>query len=234
VGAPRDSCRQAHCRAATDPPGSAQTEIRVGHVGVPRVHPDYVALDLAIRILGGEGANRLFGVLRSERGLTYGASAAFHTYKSGGDIVAETDTRSPATAETLRLMVDEFARLQRESVHPGELRGAQDFLAGNFPLTIETPGAIAQQVLAHLFYGLDPLEIERYRDQVEQVTPADIQRVAKQFLKPDQLSIVLVGDAKVFAAELKKLGFAEFETIPIAQLDLGSPTLRRGTTSQDR
>ena len=219
-----------------DRPGSAQTEIRVGHIGIPRTHADFVAMDLAIRILGGEGANRLFGVLRSERGLTYGASASFHTYKTSGDIVAETDTRSPATAETLRLMVDEFARLQREAVHPGELRGAQDFLAGNFPLTIETPGAIAQQVLAHMFYGLDPIEIERYRDRVEQVTPADIQRVARQFLKPEQLAIVLVGDASIFSAELKKLGFADFEVIPIGQLDLGSPTLRRGlpAPSQDR
>jgi zinc protease len=211
-----------------DRPGSAQTEIRAGHIAVPRTHPDFVAIDLAIRILGGEGANRLFGVLRSDRGLTYGASADFHTYRTSGDIVAETDTRSSATGESLRLMVDEFWRLQKEPVNPNELRGAQEFLAGNFPLTIETPGALAQQVLAHLFYGLDPAEIETYRDEVERVTPADIQRVAKTFLKPDQLSIVLVGDASVFGPQLKTLGFAEFERIPLAQLDLSSPTLKRG------
>jgi predicted Zn-dependent peptidase len=81
-----------------DRPGSAQTEIRCGpHCG-SRTNPDYVPLDLAIRILGGEGANRLFGVLRSDRGLTYGASADLNTYKFSGDIVAETDTRSSATA----------------------------------------------------------------------------------------------------------------------------------------
>jgi zinc protease len=211
-----------------DRPGSAQTEIRVGHLAVPRTHPDFVAIDLAIRILGGEGANRLFGVLRSERGLTYGASAAFHTFRTSGDIVAETDTRSSATGESLRLMVDEFWRLQKEVVNPGELRGAQDFLAGNFPLTIETPGALAQQVLAHLFYGLDPAEIETYRDQVERVSPVDIQRVARQFVKPEQLSIVLVGDATVFGPQLKAAGFPDFERIPIAQLDLNSPTLKRG------
>ena len=94
--------------------------------------------DLAIRILGGEGANRLFGVLRSDRGLTYGASADLNAFRTAGDVMAETDTRSSATGESLRLMVDEFVRLQRESVHPAELRGAQDFMAGNFPLTIET------------------------------------------------------------------------------------------------
>ena len=83
-------------------------------------------------------------------------------------------------------------------------------------------------MLAHLFYGIDLSEIEAYRGLVERVTPADIQRVAKQFLKPEQLSIVLVGDASVFSSELKALGFGEFERIPLAQLDLNSPTLRRG------
>jgi zinc protease len=210
-----------------DRPGSAQTEIRVGHIAIPRTHQEYVPLDLAIRILGGEGANRLFGVLRSDRGLTYGASADLNTYKTSGEIVAETDTRSVATGEALRLMVDEFSRLQRETVNPLELRGAQDFLAGNFALTIETPGAIAQQVLAHMFFGLDLSEIQSYRDRVERVTTMDIQRVAKQFVKPDQLSIVLVGDASAFAAQLKSVGFSEYERIPLAELDLNSPTLRR-------
>jgi len=211
-----------------DRPGSAQTEIRVGHVAIPRTHQEYVPLDLAIRILGGEGANRLFGVLRSERALTYGASADLNAYRMTGEIVAETDTRTPATGEALRLMVDEFSRLQRESVNPLELHGAQDFLAGNFALTIESPSAIAQQVMAHMFFGLDLSEIETYRDRVERVTTMDIQRVAKQFLKPDQLSIVLVGDASAFASQLKSLGFADFERIPLADLDLNSPTLRRG------
>ena len=108
-----------------------------------------------------------------------------------------------------------------------ELEGAQDFLAGNFPLTIETPSAIAQQVLAHMFYGLDLSEIETYRDRVMKVTPGDIQRVARQFLKPEQLSIVLVGDASVFVDQLKALGVNTFERIPLSQLDLNSPTLRR-------
>lgn len=210
-----------------DRPGSAQTEIRVGHLSIERTHPDYIPFDLAIRILGGEGANRLFGVLRSDRGLTYGASADLNTYRTAGVVVAETDTRTSATGEALRLMVNEFARLQRESVHPAELRGAQDFMAGNFPLTIETSSAIAEQVLVRLFYGQDLSEIETYLDRVQQVTPAEIQRVARQLLKPDQLTIVLVGDAATFVNQLRAAGFSEYERIPVSQIDLGSPTLRR-------
>jgi zinc protease len=210
-----------------DRPGSAQTEIRVGHLAFQRTHPDYVTFDLAIRILGGEGANRLFGVLRSERGLTYGASADFNAFRTSGVVIAETDTRSSGTAESLRVMVDEFARLQRETVHPVELQGAQDFFAGNFPLSIETPGAIAEQVLTRLFYGQDLAEIDSSVERVTRVTAADIQRVARQWLKPDQLTIVLVGDAAVFAAQLKAVGFGAFERIPLADLDLDSPTFRR-------
>jgi zinc protease len=210
-----------------DRPGSAQTEIRVGHIAIPRTHPDLVVFDLAIRILGGEGANRLFGVLRSDRGLTYGASADLHTYRSSGVVVAETDTRSSATGESLRLMVDEFRRLQRETVHPGELRGAQDFMAGNFPLSLETSAAIAEQVLARLFFGQSLSDIETYLDRVGRAAPADIQRVARQLLKPDQLSIVLVGDAATFVDQLRSMGFAEYDRIPVSQLDLDSPTLRR-------
>jgi zinc protease len=210
-----------------DRPGSAQTEIRAGHLSIERTHPDYITFDLAIRILGGEGANRLFGVLRSDRGLTYGASADLDTFRTAGVVVAETDTRTSATGESLRLMVDEFARLPRESVHPAELRGAQDFMAGNFPLTIETSSAIAEQVLVRLFYGQDLEGIETYLDQVAQVTPSDIQRVSRQLLKPDQLTIVLVGDAATFVNQLRSMGFTEYERIPVSQLDLGSPTLRR-------
>jgi zinc protease len=210
-----------------DRPGSAQTEIRVGHLAFPRVHPDYVPFDMAIRILGGEGANRLFGVLRSERGLTYGASAEFNAFKNSGVVVAETDTRTSGTGESLRLMVDEFARLQRDTVHPAELQGAQDFFAGHFPLSIETPSAIAEQVLTRLFYGQDLAEISRYVDRVTSVTAADIQRVARLWLKPDQLTIVLVGDASVFASQLKAVGFGTFDRIPLSELDLDSPTFRR-------
>ena len=210
-----------------DRPGSAQTEIRVGHIAISRTHPDFIPFDMAIRILGGEGANRLFGVLRSDRGLTYGASATFHTFRTAGDVVAETDTRSATTGESLRLMVDEFWRLQREAVHPAELRGAQDFMSGHFPLSIESPSAIAEQVLVRLFYGLDLSEIETYLSKVDLVTPGEIQRVAKQFLKPDALTIVLVGDASTFVNQLKAVGFTDFERIPLSELDLDSPTLRR-------
>jgi zinc protease len=217
-----------------DRPGAVQTEVRVGNIGLPRKHPDFLALDLAIKILGGEGGNRLHRVLRSERGLTYGASADVNALKDAGDIVADTDTRSESTGEVLRLIVDEMWRLQRQRVSERELADAQAYLTGSFPLTIETPSAIALQVLNAVFYGLDLNELQTFRERVNAVTPDDIQRVAREYLRPDRLSIVLVGDASVFAKQLAGVGFEEFERIPLSELDLGYAQLRRTATPAGR
>lgn len=209
-----------------DRPGAVQTEIRVGNIAIPRKHSDYMALDLAIKVLGGEGANRLHRVLRTERGLTYGASADMNGMKETGDIVAETNTRSQTTGETLRLMVDEFWRLIRDRVNDRELQGAQD-LTGSFPLTIETPSQIALQVLNAVFYGLNLNELQTYRERVNAVTSEDVQRVAREYLHPDRLTIVLVGDASSFVSQLPGAGFDHFERIPLAELDLSAVDLRR-------
>ena len=109
-----------------------------------------------------------------------------------------------------------------------ELTDAQEYLTGSFPLTIETPGAIALQVLNAVFYGLDLNDLQTYRERVNMITVDDIQRVAQQYLHPDRLTIVLVGDASVFAKQLAGVGFDQVERIPLADLDLSSPDLRRG------
>ena len=210
-----------------DRPGAVQTEIRVGNIGLARRHKDYLALDIATKILGGEGGNRLHRVLRSERQLTYGASADLHALKDTGNIIAETDTRSDKTGEALRIIVDEIAKVQHERVQQRELSDAQEYLTGSFPLTIETPGAIALQVLNAVFYGLDLNELQNYRERVNMITVDDIQRVAQQYLHPDRLAIVLVGDASIMTKQLAAVGFDEVERISIADLDLSAPNLRR-------
>jgi predicted Zn-dependent peptidase/outer membrane lipoprotein-sorting protein len=210
-----------------DKPDAVQTEVRVGHLGVPRTSPDYMALNLATRILGGEGSNRLHQVLRTQRALTYGAQARFDTLKESGDFEAETNTRSEATGEVLRLMVDEFWRLQRERVSEIELMDAKAYLTGSFPLMIETPNSIALQVMNVLFYGLPVQDLQTFRERVNAVTVDDIQRVAQKYLRPDRLSIVLVGNAAAFAPQLAGIGFGQYETIALGDLDLTSADFKR-------
>ena len=210
-----------------DKPDSVQTEIRAGHLGIPRKHRDYMSLNLAIKILGGEGSNRLHRVLRTERALTYGASADMDTFRDTGNVVAETDTRSAATGEALRLIVEEFFRLQRERPYERELSDAQAYLTGSFPLTIETPNAIATQVLNALFYGLPLEELQTYRDRVNAVSVDDIERVARYYLQPDRLSVALVGNAAAFRDQLPRAGFSKYEVIPLSELDLFAADFRR-------
>jgi zinc protease len=210
-----------------DKPGAVQTEIRVGNLGIPRKNDDFMAMDLASKVLGGEGANRLHRVLRSERGLTYGASADFNALKQTGDIVAQTNTRSATTGETLRLMVDEVWKLLRDRVGDRELEGAQEYLTGSFPLTIETPSQIALQILNAVFFGLNMNDLQTYRERVNAVTPDDVQRVARTYMHPDKLTVVLVGDASAFVKQLPGAGFDKFEVIPASELDLSSADLRR-------
>jgi zinc protease len=210
-----------------DKPDAVQTEVRVGQPGIPRKHADYTALDLAVRILGGEGANRLHRILRTERGLTYGASAELETLKRSGQIVVKTNTRSAATGEVLRLIADEFSRLRRERVGERELGEAKAYLTGNFPLTLETPDDIATHILNHLFYDLPLGELETYRQRVNAVTVGDVTRVTWDYLRPDQLSVVLVGDAGAFADGLRGVGFGRYERIPLADLDLLAADFRK-------
>jgi zinc protease len=227
--APTDPPQPTKRVIVIDKPDAVQTEIRIGQIGIPRKHTDYLPMDQAVNILGGEGANRLQQDLRGQRALTYGASADLDTYKTAGGIVAETDTRSSATAEVLRHAVDAFHRLQRERVSDRELQGAQDYLAGHFPLTIETPDAIATQVLNHLFYELPLDELENYPERVRSVSPDDVQRVAREYLRPDRLAVVLVGNADAFVNDLRGVGFGEFERIRIDQVDLLAADLKKSS-----
>lgn len=212
-------------------PDSVQTEVRAGHIGIPRRHPDYMAVNLAMRILGGEGSNRLHQVLRTQRALTYGAQADFDSLKESGDFLARTNTRSDATAEVLRLISDEFWRLQRDPVGERELADAKAYLTGSFPLTIETPDAIAMQVLNVVFYGLPIEDLQTFRERVNAVTVEDVQRVAKAYLRPDRLSVVLVGNVAAFGPTLRGVGFGTFETVELGSLDLTTADFK-GATGQ--
>ena len=111
-------------------------------------------------------------------------------------------------------------RLQRERVSEGELAAAKAYMTGSFPLTIETPDSIALQVLNVMFYGLPLEQLQTFRERVNRVTVDDIERVARFYLKPDAVSIVLVGNANVFSPQLRGVGFGRYETIPIENLDL--------------
>jgi zinc protease len=112
-------------------------------------------------------------------------------------------------------------------VREGELADAKAYLTGSFPLAIETPDSIAAHLLDHLFYELPLEDLDRYREEVSAVTVADVARVAREILRPDRLSIVLVGRAEAFVHDLRGVGFGRVERIPAGELDLMATELRR-------
>ena len=185
-------------------------------------------------MLGGEGSNRLGRVLRSDRGLTYGAEASMHTLQFIGDVEAQTATRTETTVEALGLMIEEFRRLRQERVGVRELSGVQAYMSGSLPLELETPDAIALRVLNVVFYGLALGELATYRERVGAVTVGDIQRVSREYLTPERLSIVLVGDASEFVDDLAAAGYTDIERVPVTDLDLSSTDLTRSGSSLSR
>jgi len=214
-----------------DKPDAVQTEIRVGHEAIERSNPDYVPLTVANQVLGGPAANRLFKTLRSRLGLAYGASSDLTCEQAVGSWVASTSTRTSGTARSLEAILDEIDRLGSHSISSDELRTAKSYLIGHMALEFETSADIAQQTLELMVHGL-PLD---YWNQFpEKLTALDAQQVyaaSRRYLDPGRDVIVLVGSAAEFSNELGKYG--PLEVIPIQELDLASPNLRRKGASAE-
>jgi zinc protease len=176
-------------------PGSVQTEIRVGHVGLPRVIPDFHAVSVMSAILGGLFNSRLNRKLREEKGYTYGAGAGFDMRRGPGPFAVRAAVNTEVTIPALEDMLAELDRMRAAPPETSELHAARDYLVGVFPLRFETPPAVVGAIAGLLIHGLPMDELDRYRPSIEAVSDADVQGVATRYIKPDEYAIVLVGDA---------------------------------------
>jgi predicted Zn-dependent peptidase len=176
-------------------PGSVQTNMQVGQLGLRPTDPDWPAVQVANRVLGGGATGRLFMTLREKHGWTYGAYSGWSKPKDIGTFDAQANCRTEVTDSALTEMLSQIDRIVKEPVSEEDLASAKSYLVGNFPTTIETPSQIAAQVGQVKLLGLDKSYLENYRKQVAKVTTADVQRVMQKHLHPDKLAIVLVGDA---------------------------------------
>jgi zinc protease len=202
-------------------PGSVQSEIRIGHPGLPRRIPDFHALSVMSAILGGLFNSRLNRNLREDKGYTYGAGAGFDLRRGAGPFAARaavnTDVTVPAIAEMLR----ELERMRDEPVAEDELAAGRDFLVGVFPLRFETPGPVVGAIAGLVVHELPDDELARYRPQIEAVTIDDVHRVAREHLHLDRAGIVLVGDADAVAAGLEEARFGPLEIVHDEDLPQG-------------
>jgi len=196
-----------------DRPGSVQTEIRVGHVGVPRRIANYAALSVMSAILGGLFNSRLNMKLREEKGYTYGASAGFDPRRGAGPFSARVAVNTEVTVPALVDLLAELDRIREAPVSPAELAAARDFLVGVFPLRFETPGPVIGALAGIVVHDLPDDELATYRTRIEAVTVADIQAIAGATIHPDRAAIVMVGDATRVQAELEAAAIGPLEVI---------------------
>lgn len=189
-----------------DKPGSAQTVIRIGHVGVARNTPDFYALQVLNTILGGSFTSRLNMNLREAKGYTYGANSGFAMRRLAGPFTA---SASVVTAKTDSSLIEFFRelRLIRDSVVPAtELSKARQYLVLGLPGDFETTSGTAGQILDLMANDL-PLDWYRtYTERINAVTAADVQRVARRYLDPDHFAIVVVGDRSQIEPGIRALG----------------------------
>ena len=195
--------RSARSVYVVDRPGSAQSNIVIANEGITRTSPDYFPMLLMHTILGANASSRLFMNLREEKGYTYGAYSNLDARRLAGTFRATAEVRTPVTGASLHEFFYELERIRDEAVSEEELKNAKSYLAGVFPIRIETQDGLVDQLVSIRMYDLPNDYLETYREQVNAVTAADIQRVAQAHVTPDSAAIVIVGDAAEISEQVK-------------------------------
>jgi predicted Zn-dependent peptidase len=183
-------------------PGSVQTEIRIGHRGLPRRIDDFHALSVMGAILGGLFNSRLNMKLREEKGYTYGAGAGFELRRGAGPFAARAAVNTEVTVPAIVDTLAELTRMRETSVEPSELTAARDFLIGVFPLRFETASAVVGSLAGLVVHGLPVDELIGYRGRIEAVDTAAVLAAAAH-IDVQRASIVLVGDVDAFGPALE-------------------------------
>ena len=210
--------RAVHIVAKTDAP---QSELRIGHVGVPRNHPDYFPILVMNSILGGLFSSRINLNLREVHGYTYGAWSAYDWRRGSGPFFVSSAVKSDVTDDAAREVLVEVDRIRADGVASDELSLATSYLAGVFPIKYETTSAIAQALSALVVYGLPADYFDTYRDNVLAVGIPDVLHAADEHLHPAELQLVVVGDPESIHGPLESL---ELGPVTVYDTD-GNPVL---------
>ena len=197
-----------------DRPQAVQSEIRVGHIGVPRSCEDYFPLSVMNAIFGGVFNSRINLNLRERHGYTYGARSQFAFRRQAGPFVVAAPVRNEVTRESVNEMLNEMRLIRTGDIETRELEDTKSYLMGVFPATVQTASDIASRLVDMELYGLPEDYFDRYRENIAAVTKEDVEHVARKYLDPDRVLIVIVGNAKEIREPLGSLG------MPIHDLDI--------------
>ncbi len=191
-----------------DKPGAAQSEIRIGHVGVERTHPDYFPLLVMNSILGGQFTSRINLNLREDKGYTYGARSAFEMGTFAGPFVASAGVQTAVTKESVEEFMRELVEIRTSRpATPEEVEFARTGIIRSQPLSVETNGQIAARVGEMVRYDLPEDYFDDFAERVADVTVEDVNRVAREYLQPEAFAIVVVGDLAEIESGIRTLPF---------------------------
>jgi zinc protease len=183
-------------------PDAPQSELRVGHVGLPRKHPDFFPTLVMNAVLGGLFGSRINLNLREAHGYTYGASSFYDWRRGPGPFVVSTAVESEVTAPALREILMEIDRIRDERISAEELSLARDYLEGVFPIRYETTASIASALATLAIYDLNSDYYDSYRTNIHNVSEDAVLKAAKTHLHPELLQTVIVGDAATIRSSL--------------------------------
>ncbi|HMQ79926.1 MAG TPA: pitrilysin family protein [Ignavibacteria bacterium] len=186
--------------------GAVQSNLRVGHLGIPRNNPDYIAVTIMNTILGGYFGSRINYNLREKHGFTYGARSYFNPHLYSGDFSVDTDVRNEVTDTSITLILGELNRMISEEVTDEELETVKNYMTGVFPLQLETANAVASRVINLKLYNLPKDYYSKYISAINALTKQDILDAAKKYIHPENITIVVSGDAGAVKDKLAKFG----------------------------
>jgi zinc protease len=193
-----------------DRPGAVQSTLYIGLPVTDATHPEYLGVTVMNALLGGSFGSRITANIREQKGYTYSPQSTVTTRLGTAAWAEMADVTTNVTGASIHEILSEIERLRKEPPTADELRGIQNYLAGTFVLRNSSRPGIAAQLAFLDLYGLSEGYLRNYVQNVYALTPADIQRLARTYIDPAKLAIVVVGDREKVAEQLKPYG-------PIAQ-----------------
>jgi len=196
-----------------DRPGSVQTDVQIGNIAISRTDPDYIAMAVMDRIVGGGASARLFMNLREVHGYTYGAYSMLVARRYAGPWIAEGSMRTSATGGAMTEFMNEINRIRDQPVPEKELEENKRSIVAGFALTLERPTELLDYAIAIKVYHLPADYWDTYPAKIMATTAEQVERVARKYIVPDDLQIVAVGDAAKLKPVLDKYGTVQvFDT----------------------
>ena len=193
-----------------DRPDLTQSQICLGHLGIPPVHPDVFAFEVMNYILGGGGfSSRLMRRIRVERGYTYGVRSSLDLRKNLGSFSIATFTPTETTSRCVQEIFSVVKSFLAEGANPEERSEAIHFLTGSYPLKFETLSQVAQRIIQTEVLGLGIEYLEEYPGKISAVEQEEMIRCAQKNVHPDDVVLAVVGRAEAFRRDFERWGPVE-------------------------